>query len=94
MRKMSHDEAVEICVENMLNAIKLLSKTMLEVGRNLIEDLQYHRNQDMFQKFNYALKEVGGITYNVMDIVSLKLTNHSNKVASFLFLILIKDYSE
>ncbi|XP_019157736.1 PREDICTED: uncharacterized protein LOC109154389 [Ipomoea nil] len=85
-RKRSHDEAIEICAENMLNAAKLISNTMSEVGKNLSDGLQYDRDMDMFQKLERALKEVDGLANDEMDLVSFKLTDHPNKVAFFLSL--------
>ncbi|XP_019195191.1 PREDICTED: uncharacterized protein At2g29880-like [Ipomoea nil] len=81
-RKRSHDEAIE----NMLNAAKLISNTMSEVGTNLSDGLQYDRDMDMFQKLERALKEVDGLANDEMDLVSFKLTDHPNKVAFFLSL--------
>ncbi|XP_019157564.1 PREDICTED: uncharacterized protein At2g29880-like [Ipomoea nil] len=85
-RKRSHDEAIEICAENMLNAAKLISNTMSEVGKNLSDGLQYDRDMDMFQKLERALKEVDDLANDEMDLVSFKLTDHPNKVAFFLSL--------
>ncbi|XP_031112035.1 uncharacterized protein LOC116016007 [Ipomoea triloba] len=85
-RKRSNDEAIEICAESMLNAAKLISNTMSEVGKNLSDGLQYDRDMDMFKKLDRVLQEVDGLTLDEMDLVSLKLTNHPNKVAFFLSL--------
>ncbi|XP_031116882.1 pectinesterase 2.2-like [Ipomoea triloba] len=85
-RKRSTDEAIEICAESMLNAAKLISNTMSEVGKNLSDGLQYDRDMDMFQKLDRVLQEVDGLTLDEMDLVSLKLTDHPNKVAFFLSL--------
>ncbi|XP_031116484.1 uncharacterized protein At2g29880-like [Ipomoea triloba] len=85
-RKKSNDEAIEICAESMLNAAKLISNTMPEVGKNLSDGLQYDRDMDMFQKLDRVLQEVEGLTLDEMDLVSLKLTDHPNKVAFFLSL--------